>query len=350
SSMAGAQVRRRDGVSAAGVGRARDGDHYRPGRAIRAMPAVAGGAPRPGRDVRIFVGRAREAVEGTRAAQRVRAVPASDRRQSPPARVVGRIARRRRSWPNRKDARARIMGARDDRHGGAAARTARHHHGHDAVVQRDWIVDARRADASDGRCGAGSDRDGARPADRGALAVRVQPVFADAIAFARHDGATRFAAGRSHPARPGRRSTRARSTDGGGRPLKNQRARHFRHGRIEIIPMIDVMFFLLVTFMLAPLSMQTLNSIAVNLPKGNAESMEHQEPITLTVTHDSKIFVDKTPPTLEQLAFVLKPMLKTNDLGVVVNADTDAPEGAVVEAMIEARRAGVEKFLIAVKH
>jgi biopolymer transport protein ExbD len=43
-------------------------------------------------------------------------------------------------------------------------------------------------------------------------------------------------------------------------------------------------------------------------------------------------------------------MLKTNDLGLVVNADTDAPEGMVVEAMIEARRAGVEKFLIAVKH
>jgi biopolymer transport protein ExbD len=94
--------------------------------------------------------------------------------------------------------------------------------------------------------------------------------------------------------------------------MKLQRARNFRHGRIEIIPMIDVMFFLLVTFMLASLSMQTLNSIAVNLPKGEAESMQHREPITLTVTRDSHIFIDKTPTTLEQLAFVLKPILKTN--------------------------------------
>ena len=187
-------------------------------------------------------------------------------------------------------------------------------------------------------------------ADRGARAVCVQPVLADAIAGTRHDGAAGIAAGRSYTARPGRRRGGADCASGGCRAMKIQRARHFRHGRIEIIPMIDVMFFLLVTFMLASLSMQTLNSIAVNLPKGNAESMEHQEPITLTVTHDSKIFVDKTPTTLEQLAFVLKPLLKTNDLGVVVNADTDAPEGAVVEAMIEARRAGVEKFLIAVKH
>ena len=203
--MAGAQVRRRDGVSAAGAGRSRHRDNHRPGGALCAMPAAAGGARRPGRDLRIFVGRARKAVEGTRTAQRVRALPASDRRQSPSARVVGRIASGRRGGPNRKDARARTMGARDDRHGGAAARTARHHHGHDAVVQRDRSVDAGRADASDGRRRAGADRDGARPADRGALAVRVQPVFADAIAFARHDGAARFAAGRSHSARPGRR-------------------------------------------------------------------------------------------------------------------------------------------------
>lgn len=132
--------------------------------------------------------------------------------------------------------------------------------------------------------------------------------------------------------------------------MKLKRARNFRHGRIEIIPMIDVMFFLLVTFMLASLSMQSLNSVAVNLPKGDAESLQHREPITLTVTRDSRVFVDKTSTSLDQLAFVLKPLLKPNDPGVVVNADGDAPEGSVVQAMIQARRAGVEKFLIAVKH
>ena len=77
--------------------------------------------------------------------------------------------------------------------------------------------------------------------------------------------------------------------------MKLRKSRERRKGRIEIIPMIDVMFFLLVTFMLASLSMQTLNSIAVNLPKGEAESMQHREPITLTVTRDSHIFIDKTP-------------------------------------------------------
>src|SRR5882724_6924738 len=107
--------------------------------------------------------------------------------------------------------------------------------------------------------------------------------------------------------------------------MKLRKGRGYRRGRIEIIPMIDVMFFLLVTFMLASLSMQSLNSIAVNLPKGDAESLQHRE-----------------PTTLDQLAFALKPLLKPSDPGVVVNADTDTPQGSVVQAMIQARRAGVE--------
>jgi biopolymer transport protein ExbD len=131
--------------------------------------------------------------------------------------------------------------------------------------------------------------------------------------------------------------------------MKLRRSRGYRHGRIEIIPMIDVMFFLLVTFMLASLSMQSLNSITVNLPQGNAENLQHKEPVTLTITKDSQIFIDKTAVTLESMAVTLKSMLKSGDPGVVVNADSAAPEGTVVEAMLQARRAGVEHFLIAVK-
>ena len=131
--------------------------------------------------------------------------------------------------------------------------------------------------------------------------------------------------------------------------MKLRKSRERRKGRIEIIPMIDVMFFLLVTFMLASLSMQSLNSIRVNLPQGDAPNLQHKEPVTMTITKDSRIFLDKTPVTLENMAFTLKPMLHAGDLGVVVNADNAAPEGTVVQAMLQARRAGVEHFLIAVK-
>ncbi len=113
--------------------------------------------------------------------------------------------------------------------------------------------------------------------------------------------------------------------------------------------MIDVMFFLLVTFMLASLAMQSLNSFTVNLPKGQAEALKHKEPVTLTITQDKKLFLDKTPVTIDTLAVTLKGMLQGQDQGLVVAADTAAPEGAVVQAMLAARRAGVEHFQIAVK-
>ncbi|MGA7180689.1 MAG: biopolymer transporter ExbD [Thiobacillaceae bacterium] len=132
--------------------------------------------------------------------------------------------------------------------------------------------------------------------------------------------------------------------------MKLRRSRQAKRGRIEIIPMIDVMFFLLATFMLASLSMQNLHSLAVNLPQGHAAPMQPKTPVTLTVTPDSRLFLDKTPVTLETLTSVLKPLLQGPETSVIVAADSAAPNGITVQAMLRARAAGAQHFLIAVKH
>jgi biopolymer transport protein ExbD len=125
--------------------------------------------------------------------------------------------------------------------------------------------------------------------------------------------------------------------------------RQNKKGRIEIIPMIDVMFFLLATFMLASLSMQNLNSLAVNLPQGSAPPMQVKTPVTLSVRADGRIFLNQTPVTLASLADALRPMLPGRESTVIVAADEVAPQGIVVKAMLQARAAGAEHFLIAVK-
>jgi biopolymer transport protein ExbD len=132
--------------------------------------------------------------------------------------------------------------------------------------------------------------------------------------------------------------------------MKLRRSRKPAKGRIEIIPMIDVMFFLLATFMLASLSMQNLHSLSVNLPQGHATPMQTKTPVTLTITPDSKIFIDKTQVTLETLAATLKPLLHDPDSSVIVAADSAAPNGVTVQAMLRAREAGAQHFFIAVKH
>jgi len=132
--------------------------------------------------------------------------------------------------------------------------------------------------------------------------------------------------------------------------MKLRRSRQAKRGSIEIIPMIDVMFFLLATFMLASLSMQHMNSVQVNLPQGAAEPMQSKTPVTLTVTPDSKLFLNKTPVTLDNLAPTLKTMLDAADPRVIVAADSASTNGVMVQAMIKAREAGAKQFLIAVQH
>jgi len=132
--------------------------------------------------------------------------------------------------------------------------------------------------------------------------------------------------------------------------VKLRKSRQRRHGRIEIIPMIDVMFFLLATFMLASLSMQNLHSLPVNLPKGKAAPMQAKSPITLTITRDSQFLLNSAPVTLDTLSSMLKPMLGGQDGQVIVAADVGTPYGAVAKAMLQARNAGAEHFIIAVKY
>jgi biopolymer transport protein ExbD len=131
--------------------------------------------------------------------------------------------------------------------------------------------------------------------------------------------------------------------------MKLRKPRTRRRGRIEIIPMIDVMFFLLATFMLASLSLQNLHSLAVDLPRGQSAPLQAKTPVTLTVTRAGDILLNKTAVTLQTLAPTLQAMLPSPDANVVVAADSGAPTGVVVQAMLRAREAGAAHFLFAIK-
>lgn len=117
--------------------------------------------------------------------------------------------------------------------------------------------------------------------------------------------------------------------------------------RLEIIPMIDVIFFLLVFFMVSSLAMTRINSIKVLLPKtqGNPENMKQN--IILTVKKDGSLLVNKTPVTLDTLGTQLVYQMQANPQdAVIVNADQGAPYGQVVQAMGKAKQAGVHKFAL----
>ena len=131
--------------------------------------------------------------------------------------------------------------------------------------------------------------------------------------------------------------------------MKLRPARQRRRGRIEIIPMIDVMFFLLATFMLASLSLQNLHSLAVDLPRGRATALQADKPVTLTVTREGDVLLNEVAVTLDSLSATLSTLIRGPDTKIVVAADSAAPNGVVVQAMLRAREAGAEHFLFAIK-
>ncbi|WP_116136170.1 ExbD/TolR family protein [Trinickia diaoshuihuensis] len=129
--------------------------------------------------------------------------------------------------------------------------------------------------------------------------------------------------------------------------MKFRRARKSNRGRIEIIPMIDVMFFLLATFMLASLSMQRIDGVPLDLPQGRARQMPNDRPVTLSIDRANAVYIDRQRVTLDQVASVVSRLLPP-DHGVMMAADAQASHGVVVQAMLAARKGGAEHFFVAV--
>ena len=131
--------------------------------------------------------------------------------------------------------------------------------------------------------------------------------------------------------------------------MKIKKSKKSRKGRIEIIPMIDIMFFLLATFMLASISMHNFDVLPVNLNQGQAAPIDIQEKITLTIDDKNKIFLNKKEIAPSQLVQSLRPLLQNNKT-VIVAADKNSLQGVVTESMLLARQAGAQHFSIIVKH
>lgn len=124
----------------------------------------------------------------------------------------------------------------------------------------------------------------------------------------------------------------------------------YKRARIEIIPMIDTIFFLLVFFMVASLSMTLQTGMPVNLPRAQAAEREALTKVTISLTADGKLYLDQEPITLDALRAALARRVRENPrVVVVINADERVEHGRVVAAMDAAKRAGAGRMAIATR-
>jgi biopolymer transport protein ExbD len=128
------------------------------------------------------------------------------------------------------------------------------------------------------------------------------------------------------------------------------RRRARRRARIEIIPMIDVVFFLLVFFMMASLSMTVYRGLPVNLPRASTGSTPPAETAAITVTRDGQAYLDRQPVTRAVLGERLRGLVGANPMvAIVITADEAVAHGRVVDVLDEVRTAGVTRMAIAIR-
>jgi biopolymer transport protein ExbD len=115
--------------------------------------------------------------------------------------------------------------------------------------------------------------------------------------------------------------------------------------RIEIIPLIDIMFFLLAAFMLVSLSMVNLKSIKLNLPTATSANSESKKDfMDISVDRRGAVFLDKTPISDDPLRRTLaRAKLATPTLRIMISGDRDARHGDVIHVLDVVRTAGIDK-------
>lgn len=115
--------------------------------------------------------------------------------------------------------------------------------------------------------------------------------------------------------------------------------------RIELIPLIDVIFFLLATFLMVSLSMVKNQGVTVKLPKavtGEAQSLEHV--VALTVSKNGGFYLNRQRVGLDALRIRLRELSeKDRELRVILNGDESADFGKVIQVLDELRRLGIDR-------
>ena len=124
-----------------------------------------------------------------------------------------------------------------------------------------------------------------------------------------------------------------------------------RKTRLEIIPLIDVMFFLLASFMMVSLTMSKQQTIKVNLPvASSAQSDFKPDMINLAVNATGDVFFDKAAVTLPELDRKLSERFgKDPDTPVYISADVNTRWADQVKVLDTAKRVGFTKVAFNVK-
>ncbi len=114
--------------------------------------------------------------------------------------------------------------------------------------------------------------------------------------------------------------------------------------RIEIIPLIDIMFFLLASFMMVSLSMTQLNRVPINLPEASTGVADSKTPpFQITIDPNGVITWDAKVVTISEITTRLQREAAPTETRVLISADAESRHKNVLDVLNAVRAAGIEK-------
>jgi biopolymer transport protein ExbD len=119
---------------------------------------------------------------------------------------------------------------------------------------------------------------------------------------------------------------------------------HGDEARIEIVPLIDIMFFLLASFMMVSLSMTQINRVPINLPEASTGAHDPKAPpYQIAIDPNGVITWDAKVITLSEITARLQKEAAPTETRVLISADAESRHKNVLDVLNSVRAAGIEK-------
>jgi biopolymer transport protein ExbD len=113
-----------------------------------------------------------------------------------------------------------------------------------------------------------------------------------------------------------------------------------QRARVEMIPLMDVVFLLLVFFVYAMFNMSVQRGVKVDLPQADGVRQNRTQTI-ITLCADKRIMLNDQESSLDEAIMGAVQQWRDEQQAVLINADKTAPLGAGIELLDKLRRAGV---------
>jgi biopolymer transport protein ExbD len=118
-----------------------------------------------------------------------------------------------------------------------------------------------------------------------------------------------------------------------------------KRARIEMLPMIDIVFLLLVFFIYAMLSMAVHRGLPVNLPSSKTVKVDKKLILAVTLKADGSIFIDKEPVEADRVTSVLQAKAEGQEQpGVLLFADSGITYQSLFDVLDRIRQAGLNRI------